>query len=83
MVVTHRAASARSIVHDHRMGLFHEGQKVWVEQPDGSRRAGVYVGEAETAVWFGGPPVSYVVFPEAKEGETVPMQMIFARDDDE
>jgi hypothetical protein len=65
------------------MGLFHEGQKVWVEQPDGSRRAGVYVGEAETAVWFGGPPVSYVVFPEAKEGETVPMQMIFARDDDE
>jgi len=34
-------------------------------------------------VWFGGPPVSYVVFPEAKEGETVPMQMIFARGDDE
>ncbi len=65
------------------MGLFHEGQKVWVEHEDGTRRAGIYVGEAETAVWFGGPPVSYVVFPESKEGETVPMQNILAREDDE
>ncbi len=65
------------------MGLFHEGQKIWVEFEDGTRRAGIYVGEAETAVWFGGPPVAYVVFPEAKEGETVPLQMILARGDDE
>jgi len=82
MVVPGHAAPAAGIGEDPGMGLFHEGQKVWVEQPDGSRRAGVYVGEAETAVWFGGPPVSYVVFPESKEGETVPMQLIFARDED-
>ena len=63
------------------MGFFEEGQKIWVTQPDGSQRAGVYVGEAETAVWFGGPPVAYVVYPDVKEGESVELQRITRRDD--
>ena len=37
------------------MDTFHEGQKVWVEQPDGSQRPAIFVGEAE-ASWFGGSP---------------------------
>ena len=35
------------------MEPLHEGQKVWVEQADGSQRAAIFVGEAE-ASWFGG-----------------------------
>ena len=61
------------------MAFFSEGQKVWVVQPDGSQRPGVYVGEAEQAVWFGGPPVAYVAYPETKEGETVLLERITAR----
>ena len=30
---------------------FHEGQKVWVEQPDGSQRPGVFVADAESRAW--------------------------------
>lgn len=63
------------------MGFFTEGQKVWVEEADGSRRPGIYVGEAETAVWFGGAPSAYVVFPEAKEGEAVALERILPRED--
>jgi hypothetical protein len=37
-----------------------EGQKIRVEQADGSQRAGISVGEAE-ARWFGGSPGAYVV----------------------
>lgn len=64
------------------MGFFEEGQKIWVAQEDGSQRAGVYVGEAETAVWFGGAPLAYVVYPDVKDGESVPLQRITQRDDD-
>ena len=64
------------------MSFFTEGQKVWVERPDGSQRAGIYVGEAESAVWFGGAPVAYVVYPETREGESVPLQHIVARHDE-
>jgi hypothetical protein len=42
------------------MDGFHEGQKIWVEQADGSQRAGIFVGEAEQS-WFGGGPGAYVV----------------------
>ena len=34
------------------MDGFREGQKVWVEEPDGSLRPGVYVGDVETTTWF-------------------------------
>ena len=44
------------------MDGLHEGQKIWVEQEDGSQRPGIFVGEAE-ATWFGGSPGAYVVYP--------------------
>jgi hypothetical protein len=37
----------RDVRQDRLMEGFHEGQKVWVEQPDGSARAGVFVTDAE------------------------------------
>ena len=43
---------------------FHEGQKLWVAQPDGSQRRGIFVADAETPGWFGGSPAAYVVVPE-------------------
>jgi hypothetical protein len=57
----------------------HEGQKVWVEQPDGSQRAAIFVGEAE-ASWFGGTPGAYVVYPDTRSGEEVAIARIFVRD---
>ena len=64
------------------MDTFREGQRIWVEQPDGSQRAGIFVGEAE-ASWFGGGPGAYVVYPDTRSGEEVAILRIVARDDDE
>lgn len=61
------------------MNGFHEGQKVWVEQGDGSTRAAIFVGEAELT-WFGGAPGVYVVYPDTRSGEEVDMARIIARD---
>jgi hypothetical protein len=58
---------------------FHEGQKVWVEQPDGSQRPAIFVGEAE-ASWFGGSPGAYVVYPETRSGEEVAIARVVLRD---
>ena len=57
----------------------HEGQKIWVEQPDGSQRPGIYVGEAEQS-WFGGTPGAYVAYPDTKSGEEVAIMRIIPRD---
>ena len=62
------------------MSTFREGQPVWVEQADGSQRAGIFVGEAE-ASWFGGGPGAYVVYPDTRSGEEVAVMRILARDD--
>ena len=62
------------------MDVLREGQKVWVEQADGSQRAGIFVGEAE-ATWFGGSPGAYVVYPETRAGEEVAIAQIVPRDD--
>jgi hypothetical protein len=59
---------------------FHEGQRVWVEQPDGSARAAIFVGEAEMS-WFGGAPGVYVVYPDNKSGEEVAIVRVVPRDD--
>ena len=64
------------------MDELHEGQKIWVEQPDGSQRPGVYVGEAEST-WFGGPAGAYVAYPDTKSGEAVAIMRIVPRDDNE
>jgi hypothetical protein len=62
------------------MDSLHEGQKIWVEQADGSQRAGIFVGEAE-GTWFGGSPGGYVVYPDTRSGEEVPMIRIMPRDE--
>jgi hypothetical protein len=64
------------------MGILQRGQKVWVEQADGSQRPGIFVGEAE-GTWFGGSPGAYVAYPDIESGEQVAMMRIVARDDDE
>ena len=64
------------------MDTFREGQRIWVEQPDGSQRAAVFVGEAE-ASWFGGGPGAYVVYPDTRAGEEVAIVRIVPRDDGE
>ena len=60
--------------------MFHEGQKIWVQQPDGSALAGIYVGEGENATWFGGAPVVYVVYPDTRSGEEVELSRVTARE---
>lgn len=63
------------------MEPFQEGEKIWVEQPDGSRRAAIYVGESEIASWFGGMPGVYVVYPDTSSGEEVAAARIVPRDE--
>jgi hypothetical protein len=57
-----------------------EGQKIWVEQADGTQREAVFVGEAPQS-WFGGSPGAYVAYPDTRSGEEVSMMRIVARDD--
>ena len=64
------------------MGTFREGQRVWIEQADGSQRAGVFVGEAE-ASWFGGAPGVYVTYPDSGTGEEVAIIRVVPRDEGE
>jgi hypothetical protein len=63
------------------MDTLREGQPIWVEQPDGSQRAAIFVGEAE-ASWFGGGPGAYVVYPDTRSGEEVAIMRIVPREDD-
>ena len=65
------------------MDVMQEGDKVWVEQADGSTKAAVYVGEAEQSSWFGGVPRAYVVYPDTGEGAAVEVMRVVPRDDDE
>jgi len=60
---------------------FHEGQRIWVQMPDGSARPGIYVGGAELATWFGGAPRAYVVYPESREGEEVEVDRVTPREE--
>ncbi len=50
---------------------FKEGDEVWVQDADGNRHPGVFVGYNEAASWFGGGPSAYVVRPEAHQAEIV------------
>jgi hypothetical protein len=63
------------------MEPFEEGQKIWVEQSDGSQRAAIFVGEAAVASWFGGGPGVYVVYPDTHSGEEVAAFRVVPRDD--
>ena len=62
------------------MKAFQEGEKVWVEQADGSQRAAIFVGEAE-ASWFGGGPGVYVVYPDTRYGEEVAAMRVVPREE--
>jgi hypothetical protein len=62
------------------MSELREGHKIWVEQPDGSQRAGIFVGEAAQS-WFGGMPGAYVVYPDSRSGEEVAISRIVPRDE--
>jgi len=64
------------------MDTLREGEKIWVEQADGSQRPGIFVGEAE-ASWFGGSPGVYVVYPDTRVGEEVAIMRVVRRDDGE
>jgi hypothetical protein len=60
---------------------FHEGQKIWVLLPDGAQRPAIFVGEGENASWFGGPPLAYIVFADARSGAEVQLDTIVPRDE--
>ena len=78
-----RSAKTVAISKDARMALFKEGEAIWVQQPDGSARPGVFVGDGENATWFGGAPLAYVVYPDTKDGEEVNLARVTARDENE
>jgi hypothetical protein len=63
-----------------QMDTLREGQKIWVEQADGSQRAGIFVGEAE-GTWFGGAAGAYVVYPDTRSGEEVEIMRIVPREE--
>jgi hypothetical protein len=60
---------------------FKEGDPVWVEDGEGKRHPGVFVGDNEAPGWFGGGPSAYVVHPEAKQAEVVSTFRITPRDE--
>ena len=59
---------------------FKEGDEVWVQDADGNRHPGVFVGMNEAAGWFGGGPSAYVAHPEAHQAEVVSLFRITRRD---
>ena len=58
---------------------YKEGDQVWVEDVDGNRHAGVFVGMNEAAGWFGGGPSAYVAHPEGHQAEVVSLARITER----
>jgi anaerobic selenocysteine-containing dehydrogenase len=58
---------------------FKEGDEVWVEDAEGRRHAGVFVGMNEASGWFGGGPSAYVIHPEAHQAEVVSLARITRR----
>ena len=58
---------------------FKEGDEVWVEDANGKRHPGVFVGMNEAAGWFGGGPSAYVVHPEAHQAEVVSLARIIQK----
>ncbi|HEX2708879.1 MAG TPA: hypothetical protein VHM66_12815 [Solirubrobacterales bacterium] len=60
---------------------FKEGDKVWVEDANGTHHPGIFVGNNEAAGWFGGGPSAYVAHPEAHQAEVVSIFRITPRDE--
>jgi len=59
---------------------FKEGDPVWVEDGEGRRHPGVFVGDNEASAWFGGGPSAYVAHPDAHQAEVVSVFRITPRD---
>ena len=59
---------------------FREGDEVWVEDGEGRHHPGIFVGDNDSPVWFGGGPSAYVVHPEAKQAEVVSIYRITPRE---
>ncbi len=59
---------------------FKEGEEVWVEDADGKRHPGVFVGMNEAAGWFGGGPSAYVIHPDGESAEVVSIFRITPRE---
>jgi hypothetical protein len=60
---------------------FKEVQAVWVEDGDGKQHVGIFVGENESASWFGGGPSASIVDPETHQAEVVSIFRITPRDE--
>lgn len=58
---------------------FKEGEEVWVEDANGKRHSGVFVGMNEAAGWFGGGPSAYVVHPEGHQAEVVSLARVIPK----
>jgi hypothetical protein len=58
---------------------FKDGDQVWVEDADGNRHPGVFVGMNEASGWFGGGPSAYVVHAEGHRPEVVSLARIVER----
>ena len=58
---------------------FKEGDEVWVEDANGRRHPGVFVGMNEASGWFGGGPSAYVVHPEGHQVDVVSIARILPR----
>jgi len=65
----------------HQHDPFHEGQRLWVQGPDGAARPAIYVGSAEGMAFLGGPPIAYVVLTDTRESAEVQLDWLTARDD--
>ena len=59
---------------------FKKGEKVWVHTEGGGARAAIFVGDADQATFFGGPPMVYVVLEDSEEGAQVELDRITARE---
>ena len=60
---------------------FKEGDKVWVEDGEGRRHPGIFVGDNEASGWFGGGPSAYVVHEQGHQAEVVSVFRIIPRDE--
>jgi hypothetical protein len=59
---------------------YKEGDQVWVEDIDGNRHRGVFVGMNEASGWFGGGASAYVIHAEGHQAEVVSLARILPRD---
>lgn len=59
---------------------FKKGAKVWVHTADGGALPAIFVGDADQATFFGGPPMVYVVTEGNDEAAQVELDRITARE---